>query len=201
MSSLVKGATMDTRLEELARRLQANRRKTNKVTLDYVMESARILAEAKTLAGRGFSRWVREQAHMDSDTARYHLKVAGFVRANTELIREISTLSMAKIYKLSTLDSTLARALLTGRERLSEPLPQLSDVQFRKEFRDRFPGSPRRIHRGHMYRSALSVLARTEKTLHRAMTYARQMTQAQRGRILQKVLAISNLLARWGVVA
>ncbi len=192
---------MENRLEDLARQLHATRRKANKLTLDYVLESARILAEAKRLAGRGFTRWVKEKGHMDADTARYHLKVAGFVRSNTELIREISTLSIAKVYKLSTLDSTLSSRLLSGREKLSQPLARLSDVQFRQECRDRFPGLPKRTNRGNMFRSALCVLQRAERTLHRAMHFAKRMTHAQRKRILERVMAISNLLARWKVVA
>ena len=192
---------MENRLEALARQLHATRRKANKLTLDYVLESARILAEARRLAGRGFTRWVKEKAHMDYDTARYHLRVAGFVRSNTELIREISTLSIAKVYKLSTLDSKLALRLLSGREKLSQPLAQLSDIQFRQECRDRFPSRPRMANRGSMFRSALSVLQRAERTLHQAMHFAKRMTHAQRRRILERVVAISNLLARWKVVA
>lgn len=201
MESLMKECVMERRLEELARQLEATRKRGNKLTLQSVLESARILEEAESLAKRRWTRWVRERGHMDPVTARRHMAVADFVRANRALTHEIATLSIAKIYKLSTLESALAVSLLTGKQKLSLPLDRMSDVQFRQECQRRFPAKPKKANRGNVFRSTLSILSRAEKSLHRALHYARRMTHAQRRRIYERVTAISTLLSDWKVVA
>src|SRR5437867_10319090 len=129
---------------------------------------------------------------MDYDTALRYLRVAEFIKASPALMREISSLSIAKIYKLSTLDSNVSSKLLTGKTALSRPLAQLSDVQFHQECRTRFPGKPKKSNREHVFRSTYSVLVRAEKSLRRAMHFAGRMTHSQRKRIFEKVTAISS---------
>ena len=192
---------MENKLDDLARQLQRCRERGNKLTLECVLESARILTEAKALAGRKWTQWVREKGRMDPLTARHHLSVANFARRNRDLTHEITSLSIAKIYKLATLDSDLARSLILGRTKLSRPLPQLSDVQFRKDCRGHFGSKPGKTTKEHVFRATHSALLRAERSLHRALHYARKMTPIQRKRIYDKVAAISNLLAEWKVVA
>jgi hypothetical protein len=117
------------------------------------------------------------------------------------LTREISSLSIAKVYKLSTLDLSNAQRLLTGRIKLSRPLAQLSDVQFRQECRSLFPVSSKKSTKEHVFRSTFSALVRAEKTLRRAMHFSKRMSPNQRRRIFEKVTALSHLIAGWKVVA
>ena len=78
------------KLDALARRLMICRRKGNTLTIATVLESARILSEAREEAKRGFTAWLRKKGHMDPMTARRHLAVARFVREHRALTREIS---------------------------------------------------------------------------------------------------------------
>src|SRR5262245_24691880 len=102
------------RLNVLAVQLMNCRKRGNRLTLEGVLESARILSEAKSLAGAGFGKWLLEQARMDRATAYRHLGVARFVKQHVALTRQIATLSLAKIYALSALNSAEAVRVLTG---------------------------------------------------------------------------------------
>jgi hypothetical protein len=188
---------MEEQLRHLAVKLEACRRKAHRRTLEYVLESAKILARAKAVAGDAFGRWLKEYGHMDHETARRHLRVARFVERNASLTSKIATLSISKTYALSTLDSVTAEKLLTGALRLSRPLENLTDLEFRKEFRARFPFPPKRRTRQHAFRAAHGALCRAHKELHRAGPFARRMTASQRRRILEKVDALSRLRGLW----
>jgi hypothetical protein len=192
---------MEQRLVELARELQACRKRGNKMTLDWVLVSARILAEAKELAGRSFGRWLREKGRMSRDTAYRHLRVAAFVKANVRSIGQIATLGMTKIYALSSLDSDKARRYISGAERFSASLESLSDLQFKREFRERFPKPKTRSTREGVFRQAIGALARAEQAVDRATRRAGQLSPRQRERIAGKVQKMARAVASWKVVA
>lgn len=191
---------MDPHLVELARRMRACRRRGNRLTLECVLESARIIAEAKARAKRDFGAWLSDHAHMDRATATRHLRVADFVRRNVALTQQISSLSIAKVYALSSLDSATSTRLLTGRERLSAPLDRLSDLEFRRDLRQRYPAPPKRMNRENVFRNIWSLLTRAEKALVRAGRIRVRLSAAQRGRIVDKVAALSRAVAGWRVV-
>lgn len=189
------------RLNALAVQLMNCRKRGNKLTLECVLESARILAEAKKIAGSGFGRWLTEQARMDRATAYRHLSVERFVRNHVALTRQIATLSLAKIYALSTLDSDRIVPILTGQVRFSAPLDLICDVQFRREFRQMYPPMAKRRTRQHCYQSASSALTRAERAVQEASRFVRTLTAAQRHKIEGKVQALSRLIAAWKGVA
>jgi len=189
------------RLNLLAVELMNCRKRGNRLTLECVLESARILDEAKTLAGAGFGKWLTEQARMDRATAYRHLGVARFVRQHVALMRQIATLSLAKIYALSALDSDIALQLLTGRLKLSAPLDLINDVQFRREFRQLFPPKQKRRTREHVYQSAASALTRAAKAVQEASRVVRAMTPLQRHKIELKIHALEKLISGWKGVA
>jgi hypothetical protein len=188
---------MDARLAPLAVRLQACRRRGNRRTLECVLESAKILAEAKAISRRDFGIWLRERAHMDRGTANRYLRVAGFVRRNVSLMTQISNLSLTKICALSSLDSATAARLLSGRERLSAPMDQLSDIEFHRELRGRHPAPRRRMNRENVFRQTWSLLIRLEKALFRAKGIRARMSPHQRNRIVEKVAHLSRAVAGW----
>jgi hypothetical protein len=68
------------RLNELAVQLMNCRKRGNRLTLECVLQSARILSEAKSLAGKDFGAWLIEQARMDRATAYRHLGVSAPAR-------------------------------------------------------------------------------------------------------------------------
>lgn len=189
------------RLNELAVQLMNCRKRGNKVTLECVLESARILAEAKAIAGPAFGIWLIERAHMDRATAYRHLAVARFVRTHVALTRQIATLSMAKIYAVSGLDSAQAVRVLTGQVRFSAPLEILCDVQFRREFRRLFPGKAPRHTREHVYRTASSALTRAVAAVQEATTLLRRMTAVQRHKIEAQIQMLVKLVGAWKGVA
>lgn len=189
------------RLNELAEKLMNCRKRGNKLTLQCVLESARILEEAKGLAKNEFGRWLSTQVRMDRSTASRHLRVGRFVRKHGALMQQIATLGLAKIYALSSLDSGVAARVLTGHIRFSAALEDLSDLQFRREFHDMFPPQRRRHTRLHVYQSAASALTRAEKAVQHASAFLRRMTVSQRQRIVRRIHALVKLIAEWNRVA
>lgn len=188
---------MDPRLTDLARRLQACRRRGHRLTLECVLESARILSEAKARAKRDFGRWLAEQAHMDRNTASRYRRVAEFVRRNVSLTTQISSLSITKICALSSLDPATASRIASGAERFSSPLDRMSDIEFHRELRARHPSKPRRTNRENVFRQTWSLLVRTERALYRAGRIRTRLSAAQKARILEKVGHLTRAVAGW----
>jgi len=189
------------RLNVLAVQLMNCRKRGNRLTLDCILESARILSEAKTIAGAGFGRWLAEQARMDRATAYRHLAVARFAKQHVALMRQIATLSLTKVYALSALDSAAAVRILTGQIKFSAPLDLICDVRFRREFRQMFPPRVRRHTHRHAYQSASSALIRAEQAVRHASAFVGSMTAAQRHAIEHKIEALVRLIAAWKGVA
>jgi len=189
------------RLNELAVQLMNCRKRGNRLTLEWVLESARILSEAKSIAGAGFGRWLIEQARMDRATAYRHLGVARFVKQHVALTRQIATLSLAKIYAISGLNSAQAVRVLTGQIKFSAPLDLICDVQFRREFRNVFPPKAKRRSRLHVYQAAAGALSRAEKAVQEASRLVRTMTAVQRHKIESKIQALAKLISGWKNVA
>jgi hypothetical protein len=191
---------MDPKLEDLARELDECRREGNMLQLDTVLRSARILAQAKALAKRDFGKWLHDRAHMSRATANCHLRVAEFVERNVRLTKQITILSLAKVYALSTLDSDRAERLLLGEETFSKPLDQLSDVQFRKEFRERFPRERKRRTRAHVFREIEGAIRRLRDRLERGMKFMSRLTPAQINKVAGDLQDLMILAAGWKLV-
>jgi hypothetical protein len=192
---------MEARLNELARKLRDCRRKGNKLNLETVLHSARILTEAKTISRRRFGLWLRRYAHMDSCTANRHIRVAAFVKANVSLTPKIANLSLAKIYALSTLDFDHARRFLNGQEALSAPLEMMSDVQFRQEFRERFPSPKKRRTHQHIFQELYSALTRLERALGRAWRRISELKPRQQRLVARKLQTLAKAAQGWKIVA
>lgn len=194
-----KAVNMEKRLKKLAERLKACRKKGNRMSLENILESARILAEAKSVAKRRFTKWLREEGRMDSSTAYRHLQVAAFVRRNRASMHEIATLGMVKIYALSTLSLRRARRILKGKEMFSASLHQLSDLQFKKDFRERFPILRKPGLRHFVARVTLSALVQAEIAMRRADRHEGRMTTTERQRIVNKVQVLARIVAKWRI--
>lgn len=192
---------MNTELQGLARRLDECRRRGNKMTLGHVLESAAILRRAKELAKRNFGTWLREEAHMVRLTALRHMAVEDFVGRNVSSTKQIASLSIAKVYELSTLDPGIARRILLGLDRFSLPLDQLSDVQFRREFRERFPQPSKRRTRQHSFMEVYSAIVRLKRAFLRGGRHASRMTPGQRERIVRELRGVIQAARGWQIVA
>lgn len=189
---------MDETLKDLAARLHELRLRSHQLTLRHVLDMAKILDQARGIAQRDFGRWVKERAHMQYETARRYLRVAGFVAANHNLNWEIAKLSISKIYAISSLDSETARRLLEHREALSKPLERLTDVEFLREFRLKYPKPVRNRNRVHVFREISAALTRLRKSLGRGQRFAGQMDDVQRQRIARDLAGLAELAAPWG---
>jgi hypothetical protein len=188
-------------LQELAVRLMNCRKRGNRLTLECILESARFLGEAKEIAKKGFSRWLIEQGHMDISTANRHLRVARFIRKHGALMPQIATLGIAKIYALSALDSGAAARILSGHIKFSAPIEELSDLEFRHEFKEKFPAERRTHTRLQVYQSTASALTRAVNAMQHAASFIRKMTPAQRHKIVNRIQALVKLIAGWNQVA
>jgi hypothetical protein len=188
-------------LADLAEELMECRKRGNKLTLECVLKSARILEKAKEIAEGGFGRWLTEQARMDRSTASRHMRVAQFVRKHGALMQQISTLSLAKVYALSALDSGTAARILTGHIKFSAPIDELCDVQFRREFSERFPVQRRKHTRLQVYQSTASALTRAVKAVQHASSFVRRMTPTQRQKLVNRMQALVRLISGWNQVA
>lgn len=189
------------RLEELAEKLMSCRKRGNKLTLQCVLESARVLEEAKDIAKNDFRRWLTEQGRMDYSTAARHLRVARFARNHVALMPQIVTLGMVKVYALSSIDSGLAARVLTGQIKFSAPLEEICDLQFRREFREKFPPKTRKHTREHVYQSTASALTRAVDAVQEASMFFRKMTASQRQRIVNRIHTLVKLISNWNQVA
>lgn len=188
-------------LDGLAQDLRLCRRKHNKLSLGYVLDAARILAEAKALAKRRFGAWLRERAHMDRSTASRYFKVAGFVRRNVALTQQIEKMSITKLCALSNLDDDQARAYLKGEIYLPRPLELLSDAEFVAEIRKLHPPSPKRRNRQHAYRQVLGAITKLERALVGASPYHQQLSPAQRRRIASRLESALQRAEGWKRIA
>lgn len=189
------------KLSLLAVQLTKCRRRGNKLTLECILESARILSEAKAIAHRGFGIWLAQEAHMDRSTAGRHLRVAKFARQNGALMHQIATLSLAKIYALAGLDSAVAVKLLTGQIKLSSPIELISDVEFRRNLRAiATPRAPRHT-RHHVYQAASSALTRARTAVAQATEFLKSMTAVQRHKLEGQIQALVRQIAGWKGVA
>jgi hypothetical protein len=188
---------MDEILKDLAEKLHDLRLRSNRVTLRHVLDMAKVLTQARDVAKRDFGRWVREKAHMQYNTASRYLRVASFVGTNSDLNSEIASLSIAKIYAMSSLDSDTARQLLTHRMALSKPLDRLTDVEFLREFRERFPKPVRRRTRVHVFQEISADMTRLKKSLGRGQRFAGQMSELQRERISRDLAFLSSYAEVW----
>lgn len=188
---------MSERLDELARKLDECRKKGNKLSLEWVLESARILREAKAEARRGFGKWLQEQARMDRDTAYRHLRVSEFVNRNADLNRHFANLSIAKIYSISRLDSETARGVIEGGDPFSKPIEKLTDVEFHLEFRQKYPSPKKRRSRHNARTSLESAMARLERAIKRVAPLDPMLAR----KMMEKWQELGQILAGWKVVA
>jgi hypothetical protein len=188
---------MNEILKDLAEKLHGLRLRSNRVTLGHVLDMADVLTRARNVAQREFGRWVREKAHMQYDTARRYLRVSSFVDANHDLNREIASLSISKIYAISSLDSDTSRQLLTRRMALSKPLDRMTDVEFLREFRLRFPKPVRRRTWAHVFREISAHATRLRKSLARGQRFAGRMSDLQRERIARELAGLGAHAEVW----
>jgi len=151
-------------LDVFTRRLEACRRQWNRGSLDYVLESAKILQEAKTAADneRRWLRWVTEAAHMSRMTATRHLGVAHFLSRNVTLKRHCATISISKVYALSRTKPIVAHRMLSD-----ERVRRMTDVEFAGLIRPYLPKTKRRPTVPNLLRSILSGLEKASRGIAR----------------------------------
>jgi len=192
---------MEKRLNELAVELEACRRRGNRMTLEHIVESARILEEARKIADGDFGTWLRTQGRMTRRTAERHMAVAALARNHATLMAQIATLSLAKLYALTNLDFELAAGYLKGEIRLSKPLDQLSDMEFIREFRGRHPAPNKQLNRRHVFQDVHGAIVRLRRKLVQGERFARVMSPAQQEKIVDAFQAMLDAAAGWKIVS
>lgn len=164
------------------------------MTLELILESAKILKEAKEEAGAGFDTWVRTQGHMHPSTARRHMRVAEFVSEQRALMRDVANLGTVKVYALAAQPPSVAARILDGSIPFSAPLDEISDLQFRIDLRQL---NPRKNPGGayQAYQKVCGCLSRSRLSLQAARRYKHRYTEAQHRRIREMVEALLRELA------
>lgn len=116
-------------------------------------------------------------------------------------MQQIRSLSLAKLYALSGIDSTLAIRVLTGQIKFTLPLDLICDVQFRREFRALFPARSPKHTRHHVFQSASSALARAQRAVKEAAAFLGSLTASQRHKIESRIHALAQVISEWKGVA
>ena len=192
---------MDARLGLLAKRLNACRKRGNRMTLQNVLESARILRQAKAIARGDFEKWVVAEGHMDPNTARHHVRVAKLIEAHPNLNSDLANLSISKLYALSALWNDSFRDVMSGKIRFSKPIEELNDVQFLSEFRQRFHLKIKKINRGHAYREVTAKITRLEKAFRRGRKFLGSLRPELKLKLAERLDALIMTATEWRAVA
>lgn len=185
----------DEKLEVLAQRLQACREKGNRVALQNILESARILREAQREAGDGFAVWLRDQGHMDPSTARRYLRVADFVEEHRASMSVFATIGVVKLYALASLPPEVVPGVLDGSIPFSAPLEEIPDVRFRTEVREMSPRGVTKKDAYHAYLRMCGYLVKARGGMQAARRFKSRFTAAERKRIREYVDGIVRELA------
>ncbi len=189
---------MSANLEAFTRRLEECRRRWNHRSLEYVLQSARILAAARTAAKdeRRWVRWLREGPRMNRSTAMRHLRVSRFMgHHNVALTQHFEKLSIAKIYSLSRTKPIVARRLAHD-----ERIQSMSDVEFARHVRGYLPPSKRKPTTPNLFRSIMSGLEKVSRGIARWQRSRHMIPPGYRVRIRSRLRELLAAAAHVGKI-
>ena len=182
---------MAEEMERYTRQMDDCRKRWKRQSLEFVLESARILQEARQAAESNgcWSHWLREKVHMNRVTAYRHMKVASFIGANVALKQHLTTLGLTKIYAITRLKPELVSGLV------SDPVVrEMSDARFAAFIRPHIPVRRRRPSPPNLLRSILATLARAEKTVIRWQKSPDRIPGPHRARILARIQELLQII-------
>ena len=187
---------MNTTLAPFTRQLEECRRRWNQHSLDYVVESGRILqrARASCMDERTWVRWLSGDAHMHTATAYRHMRVNEFLSQSFALKRNFATLSLAKVYALSR-----TRPLVARRLSQDDRVRSMTDVEFSRYIRHYLPKSKRKPTVPNLFRSIMAGLEKVDQGISRWKGSHRAIPLEYRVRIrsrLRGLLAMADPLKR-----
>ncbi len=189
---------MSGSLDAFTRQLEECRRRWNRHSLEYVLQSARILHAAKESSrnGRCWLRWLRQAAHINQSTACRHMRVADFLKRNYALKHTFATLSLSKVYALSRTTPIVARRLAHD-----ERVRAMRDSEFASFIQNYLPKSRRRPTAPNLFRSIMSGLEKAHRGIARWKRARRAIPSGYRGGIqsrLMELLAAASHLRQSG---
>lgn len=185
---------MSGSLNAFTRRLEECRRRWNRHSLEYVLESGRILHAARDLSrnqGR-WLRWLRSEAHINQSTAFRHMRVADFLKRDYALKHTFATLSLAKVYSLTRTKPVVARRLAHD-----DRVRAMTDAEFAQFFQHYLPTSNRTPTATNLFRSIMSGLEKADRGIARWKRARRAIPTEYRGGIqsrLRELLAAASHL-------
>lgn len=183
---------MDVRLEMCTKQLEQCRHRWNSHSLDFVLESAAILARAQVAAQnkRRWVRWLRSAAHMHPGTAYRHLRVARFLKGSFALKRKCATLSLSKVYALSRTKPLVAQRLCED-----EKVRSMTDANFAKFIRQYLPPSVLPPTKPNLFRSVMAGLTKARRGIERWKNTRIAMPMEFRSRILLRLREVTATLS------
>jgi hypothetical protein len=155
---------MSRSLGVFTKQLVECRRRWNHRSLDYVLESARILGEAREAAKseRRWVRWLREGPRMSRATALKHERVANLWGRNVSLRKHFETLSISKIYALSR-----AKPVVVHRLAADARVHDMPDAEFSLFIRQYLPRAHRKAAVPNLYACIMAGLDRVGQGIAR----------------------------------
>ncbi len=181
------------KLAGLTRRMQECRRRWNRRSLDYVLESAGILHEARVAAKdrRDWNRWVREEVHMSTATAWRHLAVREFLDRNVTYLKRFARLSLAKVYGLVRLSPKVVRKLLKDPR-----VGKLSEVALARLIDRHLPARRQRLSPSNACRSIMAALDRAGNGIDRWRRSGQGMPRRDYARITARIQELAHSVRR-----
>lgn len=181
------------KLTTYTRRLEECRKRWHRRTLGYVLEVALIVRAARKAAKdeRRWGQWIREETHMNRTTAYRYLRVAKFVKANVSLRKHLVSISIAKLYALSSMNETQALSLI--RSGKAERLP---DVQFLRLTHHLSPKTPSRITMPNLLKALEASIARLDRSIKRWQHSEIAMPVATRMKLKSRIHSIERAIDR-----
>jgi len=180
-------------LKPFTRRLEECRKRWHRSTLRYVLAVARIVNAARKAAKdeRRWGKWIRDEIHMNRSTVYRYLQVSEFLKANVALKQQLASMSIAKVYALSRLDSAQARALIK-----SGKAERMNDVSFLRLTVRLQPRPITRATRPNLLRSLNAALTHLEVSIKRWEHSELAMPVALQMKLQSRLHAMSRILDR-----
>lgn len=187
---------MSGTLDAFTRKLEECRRRWNRHSLEFVLESAKVLRAAREAAqdGKRWMKWLRWDAHMNRGTAFRHLRVAEFLESDVALKQHCATLSISKVYALSRTRPIVAHRLLAD-----DRVRSMTDVEFARFIRHYLPRAKRRPTAPNLLRAIMSGLEKAGRGIARWKGTRHAIPGEYRARIearLRELLAAASHLRR-----
>jgi hypothetical protein len=184
---------VEARLADLGKSVRECRTRANALAVQQILQMADQLQEAKSLARRRWSHWLRVDARMSRQTALNHLRAAEFLRS-VQSTGQFEGLGIEKIYLLSRLSQDQLDRVASGEAGFTAPIAELSEVQFKTEFRNLFPPAKKRSGRQNAFKAVSTKIRKAVKTAEKYREFLDKFSPEEWSRLEEDYRALGEIL-------